>query len=33
MIADCVVAPPELSHGFSEKLAYIPGSFYINDHR
>lgn len=33
MIADRTVAPPELSSSLTEKLVYLPGSFYINDHK
>jgi predicted O-linked N-acetylglucosamine transferase (SPINDLY family) len=32
-IVDCVVVPPALAPHFSEKLAYLPHSFLVNDHR
>jgi protein O-GlcNAc transferase len=32
-VTDRVVTPPELAPHFSEQLAYLPGSYQVNDHR
>lgn len=33
LLADRVVVPPESQHGYTERLAYLPHSYQINDSR
>jgi len=33
LITDEVTCPLELAHQYSEKLAYMPHTFFIGDHR
>lgn len=32
IITDSVTSPLELAHAYSEKLAYMPHTFFIGDH-
>lgn len=32
IITDVVTSPIELAHAYSEKLAYLPHTFFIGDH-
>eukprot|EP01029_Cantina_marsupialis_P031244 TRINITY_DN8906_c0_g1_i1.p1 TRINITY_DN8906_c0_g1~~TRINITY_DN8906_c0_g1_i1.p1 ORF type:complete len:1095 (+),score=304.88 TRINITY_DN8906_c0_g1_i1:527-3811(+) len=32
-VSDRVCSPPELDHLYSEKLAYMPFSYFVNDHK
>ncbi|XP_039968249.1 UDP-N-acetylglucosamine--peptide N-acetylglucosaminyltransferase 110 kDa subunit-like [Bactrocera tryoni] len=33
IITDCVTSPPELASQYSEKLAYMPNTYFIGDHK
>lgn len=33
IITDAMTSPMELSYAYSEKLAYLPHTFFIGDHR
>ena len=33
IIVDKVIAPPELHHSYSEKLATMPNCYFVNDHK
>lgn len=33
LITDKVVAPPQLAHCYSEKLALMPNCYFVNDYK
>lgn len=33
IITDCVTSPPELASQYSERLAYMPNTYFIGDHK
>lgn len=33
LVTDAVVSPPRLGHLYTEKLAYMPNSYFVNDHK
>lgn len=32
IVTDCITSPLELAHQYSEKLAYMPNTFFVGDH-